>query len=113
MKWNRAALVVLAAIALSVWQTIVSIFIFFAILIIVRIASILFMKRPPVQIFHVIDSILQLPVMLVMRCLPRGRDRGYLQVLVIALILLAIICFLGFLFIEPSLFVLLGWRTGM
>jgi uncharacterized protein YggT (Ycf19 family) len=104
---------ILAAVALSVWQTIVWIFIFFAILAIVRIVSILFIKRPPVRIFHVVDGILALPVRIVMRCLPRGRDRGYLLVLVIVLILLAGICFLGFFFIEPSLFVLLGWRTGI
>jgi YggT family protein len=102
---------IIAAIALAVWRTIFSIFVFFGLLVILRIASILFLKRPAVHFLYTIDSIIEPLTAIVSRGILRGKNISYLRVLIILFILLAIICTLGLFFIEPSLYFLLGWRT--
>jgi len=102
-------LVILAAVALAIWQTVFSILVFFGILAVVRFAGILFMRGPAPGFFFVLDSILEPFTLIVRKCLPGGRNIPYPQTLAITIVFITLVCLLGIFFVEPSLYVLLGW----
>lgn len=102
-----SAVTILAMVGLALWNTVFSILLFFAIVAVARLATILFAKRPPVQFVSVLDTLLSPFVLLVTRIIPRGRDLSYTAALVILLVILAIICLSGLFFLEPLLYSLL------
>lgn len=98
---------VLVAIALTVWRTLFWIFLFFGIIVMVRIITILFVRRAPVQMTSVLDSLIEPFSSLITRIVPGGRDMTYLPILVILVVLITGICLSGTLLLEPLLLRLL------
>jgi len=105
-------LTILTAVALAVWQTIISILIFFGIIAAIRFVSIVFMRGPAGGFFFVLDSILEPFTLAVRKCVPGGRNLTYPRALMIMAILITIICVLGLIFVEPLILSLFGLSLG-